>query len=140
MDGITAVGVMNIPFDQWGIDVLVGGSQKAWRLPPGLAFAAVSDRAWAAVEKCTQPRYYFDWAKEKKGIAKTSTAYTPAVSLVIGLRHVLNEMKEEGLEAMFARCSSYAEATREAMKACGHRGSTGDAARKNFTHLLFDSV
>lgn len=136
VDGITAVGVMNIPFDEWGIDILVGGSQKAWRLPPGLAFAAVSDRAWAAVEKCTQPRYYFDWAKERKGIAKSSTAYTPAVSLIIGLRHVLAEMKEEGLEAMFARCSSYAQATREAMKALGLRLFAPDSPSDSITAVL----
>jgi aspartate aminotransferase-like enzyme len=136
VDGITAVGVMNIPFDEWGLDVVVGGSQKAWRLPPGLAFAAVSDRAWAAVEKCTQPRYYFDWAKERKGIAKSSTAYTPAVSLVVGLRQVLSEIREEGLEAMFARCSSYAEATREAMKALGLRLFAPDSPSDSITAVL----
>jgi aspartate aminotransferase-like enzyme len=136
VDGITAVGVMNIPFDEWGLDVVVGGSQKAWRLPPGLAFAAVSDRAWAAVERCTQPRYYFDWAKERKGIAKSSTAYTPAVSLVVGLRQVLGEIREEGLEAMFARCSSYAEATREAMKALGLRLFAPDSPSDSITAVL----
>jgi aspartate aminotransferase-like enzyme len=131
VDGITAVGVMNIPFDEWGLDVVVGGSQKAWRLPPGLAFAAVSDRAWAAVERCTQPRYYFDWAKERKGIAKSSTAYTPAVSLVVGLRQVLSEIREEGLEAMF-----YAEATREAMKALGLRLFAPDSPSDSITAVL----
>lgn len=136
VDGITAVGVMNIPFDEWGLDVVVGGSQKAWRLPPGLAFAAVSDKAWAAVGKCTQPRYYFDWAKERKGIAKSSTAYTPAVSLVIGLRQVLGEIREEGLEAMFARCASYAEATREAMKALGLRLFAPDSPSDSLTAVL----
>ena len=119
VDGITAVGVMNIPTDEWGLDIVVGGSQKAWRLPPGLAFASVSEKAWNAVEKCTQPRYYFDWQKERKGIAKLSTAYTPAVSLIVGLRQVLREIREEGLESVFSRCASYAEATREAMKALG---------------------
>lgn len=119
VDGITAVGVIDMPFDEWGLDILVGGSQKAWRLPPGLAFAAVSDKAWAAVEKCTQARYYFDWAKEKKSLAKNTTAYTPAVSLLVGLQQVLGEIREEGLESMFARSTSYAEAFRAAMGALG---------------------
>ncbi|NOY86232.1 MAG: alanine--glyoxylate aminotransferase family protein [Deltaproteobacteria bacterium] len=136
VDGITAVGVMNLPFDEWGLDVVVGGSQKAWRLPPGLSFAAVSDKAWAAVAKCTQPRYYFDWAKERKNAAKPSTAYTPAVSLILGLRQVIREIRKEGLEDMFARCASYAEATREAMKAIGLRLFAPDSPSDSITAVL----
>ncbi|GBE15958.1 MAG TPA: alanine--glyoxylate aminotransferase family protein [Proteobacteria bacterium] len=136
VDGITAVGVMNLPFDEWGLDVVVGGSQKAWRLPPGLSFAAVSDRAWAAVAKCTQPTYYFDWAKERKNVGKPSTAYTPAVSLILGLRQVIREIREEGLEDMFARCASYAEATREAMKALGLRLFAPDSPSDSVTAVL----
>ena len=136
VDGITAVGVMNLPFDEWGLDVVVGGSQKAWRLPPGLSFAAVSDKAWAAVGRCTQPHYYFDWAKERKNVAKPSTAYTPAVSLIVGLRAVIREIREEGLEEMFARCASYAEATREAMKAIGLRLFAPDSPSDSVTAVL----
>ncbi len=136
VDGITAVGVMDIPTDKWGLDIVIGGSQKAWRLPPGLSFASVSDKAWAAVEKCTQPRYYFDWAKERKGIAKLSTAYTPAVSLIIGLRHVLGEIREEGLESVFARCASYAEATRQAMQALGLGLFAPDSPSDSITAVL----
>ena len=136
VDGITAVGVMNIPTDEWGLDIVIGGSQKAWRLPPGLSFASVSDKAWAAVEKCTQPRYYFDWAKERKGIAKLSTAYTPAVSLIIGLRHVLGELREEGLESVFSRCASYAEATRKAMQALGLKLFAPDSPSDSITAVL----
>jgi aspartate aminotransferase-like enzyme len=119
VDGITAVGVMNIPADEWGLDIVVGGSQKAWRLPPGLAFASVSEKAWAKVAACTQARYYFNWEKERKALAKNTTAYTPAVSLLVGLKHVLSEMRAEGLESMFGRSAAYAKATREAMKAIG---------------------
>lgn len=133
VDGITAVGVMNIPTDEWGLDVVVGGSQKAWRLPPGLAFAAVSEKAWAKVEKCTQPRYYFDWKKERKSLGKNTTAYTPAVSLMVGLRHVLSEMREEGIESMFARAASYANATREAMKAIGLKLFAPDSPSDSIT-------
>jgi aspartate aminotransferase-like enzyme len=119
VDGITAVGVMNIPTDEWGLDIVVGGSQKAWRLPPGLAFASVSEKAWAKVAACTQARYYFNWEKERKALAKNTTAYTPAVSLLVGLKHVLSEMRAEGLDSMFANAAAYANATREAMKAIG---------------------
>ncbi|UCG38895.1 MAG: alanine--glyoxylate aminotransferase family protein [bacterium] len=119
VDGITAVGVMNMPTDEWGLDIVVGGSQKAWRLPPGLAFASVSAKAWGFVERCKQPRYYFDWAKEKKNLAKNTTAYTPAVSLMVGLAQVLGEIRAEGLDSLFARSASYAQAFRAAMKALG---------------------
>jgi aspartate aminotransferase-like enzyme len=133
VDGITAVGVMNLPVDEWGLDIVVGGSQKAWRLPPGLAFASVSEKAWGFVEKCTQPRYYFDWAKERKNLGKNTTAYTPAVSLMVGLRQVLAEIRGEGLEALFARSASYAEAFRAAMKALGLRLFAPDSPSDSIT-------
>jgi len=133
VDGITAVGVMDLPVDKWGLDVVVGGSQKAWRLPPGLAFASVSEKAWGFVDKCTQPRYYFDWAKERKNLGKNTTAYTPAVSLMVGLRQVLAEIREEGLEALFARSASYAEAFRAAMKALGLRLFAPDSPSDSIT-------
>jgi aspartate aminotransferase-like enzyme len=136
VDGITAVGVMDIPFDKWGIDILVGGSQKAWRLPPGLAFAAVSDKAWAAVDRCTQPRYYFDWTKERKALGKNTTAYTPAVSLMVGLAHVLGEMREEGLDSLFARSASYAKAFREGMVALGLKLFAPDSPSDSITAVL----
>ncbi len=119
VDAITAVGVMEIKTDEWGLDVVVGGSQKAFRLPPGLAFAAVSEKAWKHVAAAKMPRFYFDWAREKKNLAKNTTAWTPAVSLIIGLRQVLADLRAEGIDKVTARASSYARATREAMKALG---------------------
>jgi aspartate aminotransferase-like enzyme len=136
VDGITAVGVMNLPVDDWGLDIVVGGSQKAWRLPPGLAFASVSDKAWRFVDKCTQPRYYFDWNKERKSLGKNTTAYTPAVSLMVGLRQVLAEIREEGLEALFARSASYAEAFRSAMVALGLELFAPDSPSDSITAVL----
>jgi len=133
VDGITAVGVMNLPVDEWGLDIVVGGSQKAWRLPPGLAFASVSEKAWGFVDKCTQPRYYFDWTKERKSLGKNTTAYTPAVSLLVGLRQVLSEIREEGLEALFARSASYAEAFRAGMKALGLKLFAPDSPSDSIT-------
>ncbi len=119
VDAITGLGVFDLPTDTWGLDILVGGSQKAMMLPPGLAFAALTDKAWGFVEKATLPRFYFDFKRELKNIKDNQSAWTPAVSLVVGLREVLRMMKEEGLENVFARTDRIARATREAMKALG---------------------
>ena len=119
VDAITGLGVFDLPTDKWGLDVLVGGSQKAMMLPPGLAFAALTDKAWGFVEKATLPRFYFDFKRELKNIKDNQSAWTPAVSLVVGLREVLRMIKEEGLENVFARTDRMARATREAMKALG---------------------
>ena len=119
VDAITGLGVFDLPTDTWGLDVLVGGSQKAMMLPPGLAFAALTDKAWGFVEKATLPRFYFDFKRELKNIKENQSAWTPAVTLVVGLREVLRMIKEEGLENVFARTERIARATREAMKALG---------------------
>ncbi len=121
VDGITAVGVSDVPMDKWGIDVLVSGSQKAFMLPSGLAFVALSEKAWRFNERSTCPRYYFDFRKERKNLAKKTTAYTPAVSLITGLRESLLMIKEEGLQNVFARHARLARASRSAMKALGLR-------------------
>src|SRR2546427_4879684 len=89
VDGITAVGVIDLPMDRLGIDVLVTGSQKALMLPPGLAFVALSERAWKATESARLPRFYFDFRRERKGVAERSTAWAPASSLGPGLRGAL---------------------------------------------------
>ncbi len=119
VDGITAVGVFDVPMDDWGIDVLVSGSQKAFMLPPGLAFAAFSEKAWGFAEKSTSTKYYLDFTKERKKIAQKTTAYTPAVSLIVGLRESLNLIKTEGLRNVFARHDRLARATRAAGTALG---------------------
>jgi aspartate aminotransferase-like enzyme len=117
VDGITAVGVYSLPMDRWGIDVLVTGSQKALMLPPGLAFIALSKRAWKRIDGGHLPGFYFDLARERKNQAENTTAYTPAVSLVIGLRKVLEMLEREGLENVYARHARLAEATRAAVRA-----------------------
>ncbi len=119
VDGITSVGATDTPMDRWGIDVLVTGSQKALMLPPGLAFLALSDKAWKQVETTKQPRYYFDLRREHKEQQKHTTAYTPAISLINGLHEVLRLMQEEGLEHIFARHSLLAAASRAAAQAMG---------------------
>ena len=119
VDGVTAVGVLSVPMDDWGIDVLVTGSQKAMMLPPGLAFIGLSDRAWQRTGEAASPRFYFDLQSERKGQAKGSTAYTPAVSLVFGLCAALKLMREEGLDRVYARHDRMARATRAAATAMG---------------------
>ncbi len=119
VDAITGIGVFDIKTDDWNLDIVAGGSQKAFMLPPGLAFITLSDKAWSFAEKSNLPKFYFDLRKEKKSHLKNQTSYTPAVSLIMGLDRVLTRMKEEGLENVIARHSKLAEATREAMKALG---------------------
>ena len=119
VDGITAVGVVNLPMDEWGIDILLSGSQKAFQLPPGLAFAAVSQKAWGLIKKSDIPKFYFNFQTELKNILQNTTAWTPAVTLIMGLRVVLQNMKKEGLEGIFTRHAKLAKATREAAKAIG---------------------
>lgn len=121
VDGITAVGVYDIPMDRWGVDVLLTGSQKALMLPPGLALIALSERAWSRVETTRQPRFYFDLARERTNQAKNTTAWTPAISLVIGLREALAMIEEEGLAQVFARHARLAAATRAGAAALGLR-------------------
>ncbi len=119
VDGITAIGVFDVPMDEWGLDVVVSGSQKAFMLPPGLAFIAMSEKAWTMVQHGKCPRYYFDLEKERRSQEKGDGAYTPAVSMVMGLRASLDLIKGEGLREVFARHAQLAKATRESMKALG---------------------
>jgi aspartate aminotransferase-like enzyme len=117
VDGITAVGVLDMPMDKWGIDILITGSQKALMLPPGLAFLALSERAWERAKTAKTPRFYFDLKRERDNLAKNTTAWTPAITLIIGLRECLAMMKEEGYPQIFARHERNARATRSAAEA-----------------------
>jgi aspartate aminotransferase-like enzyme len=119
VDGISGVGVHDIPMDDWGIDVLVSGSQKSFMLPPGLAFISLSERAQRAVQNSRSPRYYFDLRAELKAQPKNQTAWTAAVSLLFGLRESLLMVLEEGLPNVFARHETLSRATRAAMSALG---------------------
>ena len=119
VDGVTAVGVVPLPLDEWGIDVLVTGSQKALMLPPGLGFIALSDRAWEKTKTAKLPRFYFDLNLERKNQQKGSGAFTPAVSLIFGVRASLAMMQREGLDNVYARHDRLCRATRAAAKALG---------------------
>lgn len=119
VDAISALGVYDLKTDDWHIDVLVSGSQKALMLPPGLAFASVSEKAWGMNKTSRLPKYYFDFAKERKSLAKNTGAYTSAVTLIIGLQQVLRQVKSLGLEAIFARNKRLSEATKAGIQALG---------------------
>ena len=90
VDAITGLGTTHFDVDAWGIDVLIGGSQKAVMIPPGLAYLSVSDKAWAAMETSKNPRYYFDLRKERKSAKLGESAYTPSVALIAGLGAALD--------------------------------------------------
>jgi len=119
VDAVTAIGVYDVPMDKWGLDVVCVGSQKALMLPPGLAIVAVSDKAWKANERSNLPRFYLDLTRERKSQEKGETAFTPAVSLVVGLRESLRMLKEETLEGVFHRHERLAKATRAATGGLG---------------------
>jgi len=96
VDAITGLGTTRFDVDGWGIDVIIGGSQKAVMIPPGLAYCAVSDRAWQRMESAKNPRYYFDLRKERKNGAKGESSYTPSTALVAALAAALDYVREQG--------------------------------------------
>ena len=119
VDSITGLGIHPVKMDQWGVDIVVSGSQKGCMIAPGLAFIAVSPRTWEAVEKCKSPRYYLDLMAMRKNLEKTTTPFTPAISLIRALHKALEMIREEGPDNVFARHAQLAEASRAAMKAIG---------------------
>jgi aspartate aminotransferase-like enzyme len=136
VDGITGVGVFPLPMDEWGIDAIITGSQKALELPPGLALVALSEKAWKFADQSKCPHFYFDLKKERKNLANQTSAYTPAVSLVIGLRAVLKSFKEEGIENVHKRHNRLARATRAATKALGLKMVAPDAPADSLTGVF----
>jgi aspartate aminotransferase-like enzyme len=119
VDAISALGGYKIPMDKWGIDVLVAGSQKAMMLPPGLAFVALSPKAWGFVKESKLPKYYFNFAKALKSAEKNQTPYTSPVSLILGLKEVLGKIKQVGLDKIYAHNERLSKACKAAMKAMG---------------------
>jgi aspartate aminotransferase-like enzyme len=126
VDGITGLGTTHFDVDGWGIDVLIGGSQKAVMIPPGLAYLSVSEKAWKAMEGAKNPRYYFDLRKERKSAAKGESAYTPSVALIAGLGAALDYIAgqgggdlEKGRIALVNNAEVNAAATRAGLVALG---------------------
>jgi aspartate aminotransferase-like enzyme len=128
VDGITGLGTQTFDADGWGIDILIGGSQKAVMIPPGLAYLSVSEKAWKAMDAAKNPRYYFDLRKERKNAVKGESAYTPAVALVAGLGASLDYIAgqaggdlEKGRIALIDNAQVNAAATRAGLVALGFK-------------------
>ncbi|HPP66532.1 MAG TPA: alanine--glyoxylate aminotransferase family protein, partial [bacterium] len=119
VDGISGLGAVECRTDQWNIDMLVSGSQKALSLPPGLSFISVSEKAWSKINMSTMPKYYLDLKKYKKAMAKFDFPFTMAVGLVVGLRKSLEIIKKEGLENLWNVHKKRALAVRNAAVAMG---------------------
>jgi len=119
VDGISAVGAVPMETDAWAVDLLAVGSQKALMIPPGLALLTVSDKAWAKVDQVQAPAYYFGLGAAKKSLAKCDTPYTPAITLVIGLKKSLDLIIEEGVENVWQRHRTLADAVRAGVQALG---------------------
>ncbi len=119
VDGISGVGAMECRTDEWNIDVLCVGSQKALMIPPGLAFLAVSPKAWSRIESFDSPSYYFNLKLARKSMKEFATPFTPAHTLIGALKVALGRIKSEGIEAVWARHRRMSEACRAGVEALG---------------------
>jgi len=119
VDAITGIGTMPLDIDGWGLDVLIGGSQKAFMIPPGLAFLSVSPKAWKLADTATLPHYYFSLKLEKKSADANDSSWTPATSLILALGEALKYIKKIGMPHLIENAQLLARATREACQELG---------------------
>lgn len=119
IDGITGLGTQPHDIDGWGLDIVIGGSQKAFMIPPGMAFLSVSDKAWARADNAKSPRFYFDLKRERKNALAGDTSWTPAVSIVLALGEALKYIKTLGMDKLVANAQVLAKATRSAATELG---------------------
>src|ERR1700761_6388576 len=143
VDGITGLGTSELDMDAWGVDVLIGGSQKAVMIPPGLSYLAVSDRAWDRMEATYNPRYYFDLRKERKNAKNGESAYTPAVALIAALGAAFDWIAAqgegslaEGRKRLIENAETVAAMTRAAVLALGLKLFAPDASGAAATAVL----
>lgn len=113
VDSVSGLAAEPLKMDEWGLDVVLTGSQKGLMAAPGLAFAAVSDRAWKAVERGTLPRFYFDWRTMRRSLKDKETPYTPGVTLIMGQAEALKLIRKEGIEQVWQRTAALARYTRD---------------------------
>jgi aspartate aminotransferase-like enzyme len=119
VDCITSAGTLPLKVDEWGVDIVAAGSQKAFMLPPGLAFVSVSEKAWKCIDKITPPGLYLNLKAYRKSLADSDVPYTPAISLIRGMAVSQDMIHKIGVEKVWSRTAVLARATREAMKALG---------------------
>mgnify|MGYP006423295937 FL=1 len=135
VDGISGIGVQPFKMDDWGIDIAVTGSQKGFMLPPGLAFVCVAKSAWESIEKSDLPKYYWNFKKMQKALSNKTTAYTPAISLIMAAAKSIEMIKNEGIENVWSRHARLANATREGAKALGLELFAGDDSGNVLTSI-----
>lgn len=119
VDAITGIGTMPLDIDGWGLDVVIGGSQKSFMIPPGLAFVAISPKAWTAADASKAPRFYFDLRKEKKNAISGESAWTPNIALLLAFAEALKYIKGIGMDKLVENAQLLARATREAVTTLG---------------------
>ena len=119
VDAVSSLGIADLPMDAWHVDLVVSGSQKGLMLPPGIGFCALSEKAWRMTKTSTLPKYYFNLTDELKALVKNEVRFTPAVSIVVGLREALRLLEAEGLGNVFRRHDRLARATRAGVEALG---------------------
>ena len=119
VDAVSSLGIADLPMDIWNVDLVVSGSQKGLMLPPGVGFCALNEKAWKKAKTSTLPKYYFNLTEELKSVVKNEAHFTPAVSIVVGLREALRLLEAEGLANVFKRHDRLARATRAGAEALG---------------------
>jgi aspartate aminotransferase-like enzyme len=136
VDAVSALVAHDLRTDEWGIDIMVAGSQKGVMLPPGLAFVSVSEKAWAKAEKSKLPKFYFNFKKERQNLAKNQTNFTSPVTLIIGLNASLKMLKAEGLKNVFKRHERLANVMRKAVQALGLELYSKESPSNSVTAIL----
>jgi serine---pyruvate transaminase len=136
VDAVSALVAHDLRTDEWGIDIMVAGSQKGVMLPPGLAFVSVSEKAWAKAEKSKLPKFYFNFKKERQNLAKNQTNFTSPVTLIIGLNASLKMLKAEGLKNVFKRHERLANVIRKAVQALGLELYSKESPSNSVTAIL----
>ncbi len=119
VDAITGLGTMPLDIDGWGLDVVIGGSQKAFMIPPGLAFLSISPKAWKFADTANLPHFYFNFKKEKKSGDAGESSWTPSTALILALAEALKYVKQIGMANLVANAELLAEATRAAVQKLG---------------------
>lgn len=126
VDAVTSLGCMNVEIDNWGLDIVISGSQKGFMIPPGLSFIYVSSKAWEYYKKSTCPKFYFDFGKYKKSLDEKTTPFTPNISFVCALKKAFEIMKKEGLDNIIKRHDRLKTTLRARLKELGLSLLTSD--------------
>ncbi|MFH0887196.1 MAG: alanine--glyoxylate aminotransferase family protein [bacterium] len=138
VDAISGLLTADLKTDEWGLDVVIAGSQKAFMIPPGLSFISFSEKAWKAYESAKCPKFYFDLALARKFLEKWTTPATPPISVVYGLQKALQMLKEEGLDNIFKRHDKMAKGVRAAIRALGAKPLSEDkVGSRSVTGVVF---